>query len=141
MNLRSRPREQPEINLTSLIDVVLLLLVFFMVSTSFVREAEISLRLPEASDVPAATEDLTAVEIVITASGTYLVNDRALVNSEAETLRRAVQEVGEGRTGLPVIIRADAEARHQAVVTAMNVVGRLGHTDVRIATTSNPGAE
>ena len=138
MNLRTSTREEPEINLSSLIDVVLLLLVFFMVSTSFVRESEINLRLPEATEGPPPVEAPENIEIVVTAEGTYLVNNRALVSSDADTLRRAVSRVSGGQAGVPVLIRADAEARHQAVVTAMDVVGRLGHTDVSIATVSQP---
>lgn len=140
MKLQTRAREEPDINLTSLIDVVLLLLVFFMVSTSFVRESEIRLNLPEASDAPPPEIEQRVIEITITAAGTYLVDGRSLVSSDAATLRRAILAVSEGRDTLPVIIRADAEARHQAVVTAMDVAGRLGHSDISIATVSNPDA-
>lgn len=140
MKLQTRAREEPDINLTSLIDVVLLLLVFFMVSTSFVRESEIRLNLPEASDAPPPEIEQRVIEITITAAGTYLVDGRSLVSSDAATLRRAILAVSEGRDTLLVIIRADAEARHQAVVTAMDVAGRLGHSDISIATVSNPDA-
>ena len=138
MNLQTRSREEPEINLTSLIDVVLLLLVFFMVSTSFVREAEISLRLPEASSDSSPVEDVESLEISVTQTGSYLVNTRPLVNNESVTLRKAIIKlVGEHRD-MPVIIRADAQATHQAVVTAMDVAGRLGFVEVSIATVSPP---
>ena len=138
MNLQTRSREEPEINLTSLIDVVLLLLVFFMVSTSFVREAEISLRLPEASSDAPPRDEVETLEISVTQTGSYLVNTRPLVNSESVTLRKAIIKlVGEQRD-LPVIIRADAQATHQAVVTAMDVAGRLGFVEVSIATVSPP---
>jgi biopolymer transport protein ExbD len=138
VNLQTRSREEPEINLTSLIDVVLLLLVFFMVSTSFVREAEISLRLPEASSEPSPQNEVESLEITVTQTGTYLVNTRPLVNNEAVTLRKAIVKlVGEQRD-MPVIIRADAQATHQAVVTAMDVAGRLGFVEVSIATVSPP---
>lgn len=140
MKLQTRAREEPDINLTSLIDVVLLLLVFFMVSTSFVRESEIRLNLPEASDAPAADIEQHVIEIIVTAAGTYMVDGRSLVSSDAATLRRAILAVSEGRDTLPVIIRADAEARHQAVVTVMDVAGRLGHGEISIATVSNPDA-
>ena len=138
MNLQTRSREEPEINLTSLIDVVLLLLVFFMVSTSFVREAEISLRLPEASSDAQPRDEVESLEISVTQTGSYLVNTRPLVNSESVTLRKAIVKlVGEQRD-MPVIIRADAQATHQAVVTAMDVAGRLGFVEVSIATVSPP---
>jgi len=140
MNLQSRPREEPEINLTSLIDVVLLLLVFFMVSTSFVREAEISLRLPEATGEPAIAEETENLAITVTANGTYLVNDRPLVNSESKTLRAAIIKLIGEKRDMPVVIRADAESTHQAVVTAMDVVGRLGFVTINIATVTPPDA-
>jgi len=140
VKLQARQREEPDINLTSLIDVVLLLLVFFMVSTSFVRESEIRLSLPEATDTAVADIEREIIEITVTATGSYLVDGRLLVNNQAATLRRAIVEISEGRDRLPVIIRADAQARHQDVVTAMDVAGRLGHSDISIATVSNPDA-
>lgn len=140
MKLQSRSREEPEVNLTSLIDVVLLLLVFFMVSTSFVREAEINLRLPEAN-VEAAPQVVTdTLEITVTETGEYLVNGRQLVNSERRTLRAAIERlIGEDRS-MPVYIRADALATHQAVVTAMDVAGQLGFVNINIATVTPPDA-
>lgn len=139
MKLQSRSREEPEINLTSLIDVVLLLLVFFMVSTSFVREAEISLQLPEASTEAPAEAPADVLEITISQTGTYAVNGRQLVNNEPGTLRGAIERtIGEDRD-VAVLIRADATATHQSVVTAMDVVGRLGFADINIATVTEPG--
>ena len=138
MNLQSRSKEEPEVNLTSLIDVVLLLLVFFMVSTSFVRETEISLRLPQAQTQTEPVIEAESLEIVVTESGGYLINGRALVNSERSTLRTAIERsVGESRD-LPVLVRADAQATHQAVVTAMDVAGQLGFVQISIATVTPP---
>ncbi len=134
MNLHTRAREEPEIILTSLIDVVLLLLVFFMVSTSFVKEAAIKIRLPEASVEPPQQEAEAPLEIAISATGAYLVNGRQLVNNRPETLARAIGEVAGEETDAPVIIRADGSASHQAVVRALEVAGRLGYTRVSIAT-------
>jgi len=133
MNLGSRPREEPEVNLTSLIDVVFLLLIFFMVSTSFVKESRLTITLPEAeSEAPAAEAE--RLEIAVTAAGTLLVNGRELVNNSPATLRRALLEVSGGDTTLPVIIVADADARHQSVVTIMDVAGRMGFVKIDIAT-------
>lgn len=138
MNLRSHSRDEPEINLTSLIDVVLLLLVFFMVSTSFVREAEISLRLPEANAEPPATAVAEVLEITITETGSYLVNGRPLVNNERRTLRAAIERLVGDKRAMPVFVRADAHATHQSVVTAMDVAGRLGFVDIQIAVVTPP---
>lgn len=139
MNLRSHPREQPEVNLTSLIDVVLLLLIFFMVTTSFVRETEIRLRLPEAEvTAPASLDDV--LEITITADGDYLVDGRQTINRRPITLRRALTELAGEQRDQTIVIRADARASHQAVVTAMDVAGRLGFMQINIATMEQ-GAE
>jgi biopolymer transport protein ExbD len=142
MNLQTRNREEPEINLTSLIDVVLLLLVFFMITTSFVRESRIGIRLPEASSTAindAATESLV---IAVTAQGTYLVNGRALLDSRPETLASALRElVGDDDFGSRITVTADAEASHQAVITALDVAGQQGFTEINIATVRSNGSQ
>ncbi len=138
MNLRRRSNDEPEINLTSLIDVVLLLLVFFMVSTSFVREAEISLRLPEANAETRPQAESEILEITISQTGSYAVNGRPLVNNERSTLRAAIERLAGNDRELAVFIRADAEARHQAVVTALDVAGQTGFVEISIATVSSP---
>ena len=139
MNLRAEKPVDPEVNLTSLIDVVLLLLVFFMVTTSFVREAEIAIHLPEGGDEGIAVEQPTGVEVSVTAQGRYLVNGRALVDSRAETLRAALREVTVGSESVQLVIYADGSASHQAVVTVMDSAARTGYEDVRIVT--DPGAD
>lgn len=141
MNLRIRPRAEPEVNLTSLIDVVLLLLIFFMVSTSFVKQSQISIRLPQADSAAVVEEKPDQLEIMITEQGTYLVNGRELVNSRPETIRNALEKLSDGDTSLPLTISADASARHQHVVTAMDVAGRLGFTQISIATLNDPTEE
>ncbi|MBT8080818.1 MAG: biopolymer transporter ExbD [Gammaproteobacteria bacterium] len=133
-----RQRTDPEVNLTSLIDVVFLLLIFFMVSTSFVKQSQISISLPEAQSTPVVDEAPERIDILITASGSYLVNGRELINNRAETIRNALQRVAAGRNDLPLTISADANARHQDVVTAMDVAGRLGFTKIGIATVNDP---
>jgi biopolymer transport protein ExbD len=137
VNLRTRPRDEPEINLTSLIDVVLLLLVFFMVSTSFIKATEIRLQLPQAEAMP-REEPVTEIEIMISTAGDYFVDGKELVNRRPETLQRALEEVAGERRELPVTIRADGRASHQSVVTAMDIVGRLGFSRILIATVSEP---
>lgn len=138
MKLSLRPRAQPEVNLTSLIDVVLLLLIFFMVSTSFVKQSQISIRLPEADSAAIVEETPQQIDIMITESGTYLVNNRELINNRPATLRNALQKVSAGDNQLPLTISADANAKHQHVVTAMDVAGRLGFTQISIATVNDP---
>ncbi|MDP7154515.1 MAG: biopolymer transporter ExbD [Gammaproteobacteria bacterium] len=136
MKLRSGTRLEPEINLTSLIDVVLLLLVFFMVTTSFVRESKLTIRLPEVNDSGGPVIQAPVLEITVSASGRYLVNKRALIDSRAETLRAAIIKLFPDLDVESVTITADAQASHQSVVTAMDVAGKLGLVNVNIATVS-----
>ena len=140
MKLQSRSREEPEINVISLVDVLLVLVLFFMVSTSFLRETEISLRLPEATTDTNVEVPREALEITITQSGSYLVNGRELVNSERRTLRAAIERLIGDKRDMPVFIRADAAATHQAVITAMDVAGQLGFVKINIATVTPPEA-
>ena len=140
MRLQNKRLEDPELNLTSLIDVVLLLVIFFMISTTFVQEGRLRIELPEAGT---ATVDRQGQPIIITitAQGSYRVNDRALVNNLRETLHAALRQVSDETGPQPVTIRADARANHQSVVTAMDVAARLGFTQVHIATVSQQAAE
>jgi biopolymer transport protein ExbD len=138
MKLSTRGRTQPEVNLTSLIDVVLLLLIFFMVSTSFVKQSQITIRLPEAESGARTEEPPERIDIMITESGTFLINGRELINNRPETIRNALQKISGGDNQLPLTISADANARHQYVVTAMDVAGRLGFVSINIATVDDP---
>jgi biopolymer transport protein ExbD len=138
MKLQSRSRDEPEINVISLVDVLLVLVLFFMVSTSFLRETEISLHLPQADSAAAADTPTNALEIVVTQSGSYLVNGRELVNSDRRTLRAAIERLAGDKREAPVFIRADAAATHQSVITAMDVAGQLGFVKINIATVKSP---
>lgn len=134
MNLRPPRRDDVDINVTSLIDVVLLLLIFFMVSTTFTREAQLEVALPEASTEPTEPKAEKTLEITINVNGEFFIDGQQVINPKPETLRRAiVQTIGE-RRDLPVIVRADARSPVQAVVTAMDVTGKLGLTHLSLAT-------
>jgi biopolymer transport protein ExbD len=141
MNLNLRPRQQPEVNLTSLIDVVLLLLIFFMVSTSFVKPSQIEVHLPETEAAAQAEVPPETLDVLITETGTVFVNGRELINNRPETIRNALRKVSGGNNSLPLTISADANAKHQFVVTAMDVAGRLGFTQINIATVNAPTDE
>lgn len=138
MNLRPSQQEEPELNLTSLIDVVLLLVIFFMVSTTFVDESRLKIQLPQAAGEPVATPKRDPIEIVVTASGEFQVDGKTLLNTSPAMLSAAVAKVAGERRDLPITIRADARATHQSVVTAMDVVGRLGFRAINIATVNEP---
>jgi biopolymer transport protein ExbD len=134
LNLRPRHREDPELNLISLIDVLLVLLIFFMVSTTFQQEGRVKIHLPQASDIPQPRGAQEPLVITVTADGNYRINERTLINSSPEILRDALMKQAGTERG-PITIRADARATHQAVVTAMDVAGRLGFVELNIATT------
>ncbi|HVF17818.1 MAG TPA: biopolymer transporter ExbD [Steroidobacteraceae bacterium] len=140
MNLRPRQKEEPDLNLTSLIDVVLLLLIFFMVSTTFVDESRLKIQLPRAGAESAPPQETNPIEVAVTASGEFRVDGRTLLNTSPATLSAAVAKVAGTRRDVPITIRADARATHQAVVTAMDVVGRLGFRAINIATVNEPSA-
>jgi biopolymer transport protein ExbD len=134
MKFRRRPRTEVSIELTPLIDVVFLLLIFFMVSTTFIRETQLDLNLPEATGDLQQLEDQNIV-VTIAEDGTYAVNDQALVNSQLATLMRALQQqMGENDAPKQLIITADANATHQAVVRAMDAAGQVGLTSLSITT-------
>ncbi|HEY3787097.1 MAG TPA: biopolymer transporter ExbD [Steroidobacteraceae bacterium] len=140
MNLKPRRHEEPEINVVSLIDVVLLLVVFFMLSSRFTEEGRLRVHLPQASAVPTQRVGTDPLVVTVTQQGSYRINDRELINSSQDTLRAALlKEAGADRTRR-VTIRADARATHQSVITAMDVLGRLGFGEVNIATIKDESA-
>ncbi len=134
MQFRRQPRENDSINLTPLIDVVFLLLIFFMVSTTFTKETHLSIDLPEAEGEPSEDAARAPIDIVITAEGAYSVNGRSLVNSKIATLKSALEKVSEGDNQLPLTITADAQAPHESVVRAMDAAGQLGFVHLSITT-------
>ena len=138
MNLRRSATEDPEISLTGLIDVVFLLLIFFMVSTSFEHQAVLKVDLPEAKNVSSPVDQLNSFELVIDQKGQFYLNDRQLVDSKAATIEAAFIEAAGDDRSMPVILRADAETPHHFVVTAMDVTAQLGFTRLSIATERIP---
>ena len=134
MNLQPSDPDEPEVNLTPLIDVVFLLLIFFMVSTTFEHQSRIQIELPEAT-AEASKPDDESLEIIIDAQGRFFLGDQQVVNTELKTLKGAISKVVGEREGLPVIIRADAKTPHQAVITALDATSQLGMTRISLATT------
>lgn len=139
MKFRRQSREELNVNLTPLIDVVFLLLIFFMVSTTFTRETQLSIDLPEATGL-ARDEVDKQIEIMIDEQGNYRVNGRPLVDVQMRTLQAAIYKIAEGDTTLPMVISADAQAAHQAVVQAMDAAGQMGFSRLSIATTQPSSA-
>jgi biopolymer transport protein ExbD len=140
VNLKPRRREEPEINVVPLIDVILLLVVFFMLSSRFMDEGRVRVKLPQAS-APVAAPHAEPIVVSVTQQGSYELNGRELINSSPDTLRAAIVKAAGKDRSAPVTIRADAHATHQAVITAMDVLGRLGFVEVNIATVKDEATQ
>jgi biopolymer transport protein ExbD len=135
----STPEDEPHVNLTPLIDVVFLLLIFFMISTTFKRESELNVDLPKASAQPAEAKK-DSINLIIDRQGRFFVNRRMVVNSQVTTLMSALRKViGEGKD-ISLTISADAMTPHQYVITAMDAARQLGITKLSMAT-QNTNAE
>ena len=132
MKFRQVRRELPALNLTPLIDIVFLLLIFFMVTTSFSRETRLLVSLPEASG--SAENATESIEVLVDKEGGYAINGRRLVNAEVDSLVRGLELEAGGDVSLLVVLVADAEVQHQSVVTAMEAIGRAGFASLSIAT-------
>lgn len=140
MKISNQENDNRKLNLTPLIDVVFLLLIFFMVSTTFEKQAKLKIELPEASAKPAPSE---AKELVISISqkGVFFVNNNELVNVKPQSLQNALQKIAEDVRDMPVIIKADANVAHKHVVMAMDVLGNMGFAKVSMATTQSSEAQ
>jgi biopolymer transport protein ExbD len=134
LNLRKFRRESPAIDLTPLIDVVFMLLIFFMVSTTFKDQSLIRIDLPKASQQQEQEKNEQTIELTIDAQGNYFVNGKQVVNNQVDTLKKALQlAIGE-REHPPLTINADGKTPHQAVVTAMDAARQVGLVHLSIAT-------
>ena len=126
-------REELSINITPLIDVVFLLLIFFMITTTFNRENRLQLTLPK-TQVELMKSQPAQIEIVIAKDGKYTVNGRGLLDRRTETLRQVLELESQGDLNIPILLIADAEATHQSVITVMDAVGQSGFFRLNIAT-------
>ena len=133
MKFKRSIRGELSINITPLIDVVFLLLIFFMVTTTFSRETRLLVNLPEANAELVESQS-AQIEIIVAREGNYVINGRPLVDNRFETLIRGLELESEGDRDLSIILIADAEATHQSVVTAMDAIGKSGFSRLNIAT-------
>jgi biopolymer transport protein ExbD len=135
MNFRPHKREKPELNLIPMIDVLIVLLIFLVLTTTFSREAALHIRLPEASS--SAPPEHEGVEIVIDAEGRYFVNDHQVVNNRVETLKKALVQAAAKDKHPLVTINADEKTPHQAVMTALDAAGQAGFVHITFAAKSS----
>ena len=140
MNLKPDRKEEIDLNLTPLIDVVFLLLIFFMVSTTFEKTSKLKIDLPEASNK--ATQQVNKkIVIGIDVKGRYYINERQLVNTQLKTLKLALLKISGDNKDIPIILRADAKTPHQSVVTAMDAASQVGLTRLSISTLESSGTK
>lgn len=131
MNFKRQNKEELSLNLTPLIDIVFLLLIFFMVSTTFTKESHLAINLPEA-DGEVSDAPKKMVEVVIDKDGQYSINGQNLITTKLITLKQAIEKVSQGDRSLPFIITADAATPHESVVRAMDAAGQLGFSRLSI---------
>jgi biopolymer transport protein ExbD len=133
LNFRKKDVAELELNLTPLIDVVFLLLIFFMVTTTFQKQSELQIKLPQASAKIEQTK--TPLEVVINEEGNFFINNKEILFKDRITLMQTLARLTKGNTSQPLVLRADAKSPHQAVVTVMDVAGKIGLVKISIATT------
>ena len=135
MKFPRKPREPVDINLAPLIDVVFILLLFFVVTTTFTRETLLKVDLPQAVSGEQIEERYAIpLEVIVGLDGNYAVNGNTLASSDLNSLMAAMLEASEGDKKMPVTLSADGKAPHQAVVTAMDAASKLGFVHLRIMT-------
>jgi biopolymer transport protein ExbD len=135
MNFRSRPREEPEINLIPFIDVLLVVLIFLMLSTTYSKFTELQLKLPVA-DADAQRDHPKEIIVAVSSDGRYAINKTLVAGRSVEALASGLTEAAKGGKDTVVIISADATAAHQSVVTVMEAARRTGLTQITFATQS-----
>src|SRR5690606_16381509 len=138
MNLRPRRRSEAEINVVPLIDVMFMLVIFFVVSTTFERRSEISINLPEASE-ERADPVVEQVDVTVDAAGRVWVNGTALVNTQLATIRAALEDARRGLDDPAVIISADRNTTHQSVVRIMDAARQADLVHITFATRIDEG--
>jgi len=137
MKLHQQRVEEPDLNLTPLIDVVFLLLIFFMVSTTFEKESELSIELPSAEGEATQKQPLQ-IEVSIDSKGNYAINNERIINSQLSTIKAAITKIAGDKRDIPLIISADGKASHQSVIAAMDAARQLGFSHLTFATRLTP---
>ncbi len=128
-----RAQEEPEINLVPLIDVILVLIIFFVITTTFDLRSTLKLQLPSATGEPVAAQT-RSLSVLVNAEGRYFVGDQEVLRTDIDALKQTLEQVAGADRKQPVLLRADARTPHQAVVTALDALGQLGFKQVNIAT-------
>jgi len=131
MNFKRKNNEEFDLNLTPLIDVVFLLLIFFMVTTTFDRETQLKIELPQASGEHKKAEK--SLEVSIDSKSRFFINQKEVVNSGLETIKKALKQAAGAQKSPPLLISADGQATHQSVITVLDAAGQLGFVNITFA--------
>ena len=136
----ARASDEPEIGLIPLIDVILVLIIFFVVTTTFDARSLLKLQLPSAT-APSVTPPARSLSLLVNAEGRYFVEDREALQTDVESLKATLRDVAGDDRARPVLLRADARTPHQSVVTALDALGQLGFRQISIATAPEPATK
>lgn len=134
---RDHRRDEPEINLIPLIDVLLVILIFLMVTTTYARFSELKINLP-TSGAEQTPNKPKQIEVIVDASGNYQINDTLLTQVSPETLANALKQAAGNDNDPVLVINADAKATHQSVINVMEAARQVGMSRITFATQSSP---
>lgn len=133
MKFKRTQVEEININLTPMIDCLLFILVFLLLSTTFDQQSRLQLTLPDAQGVPPKVFD-HKIEVMVDATGHYSVNGQAISTKKASDLKQIIEQISQERRDMVFIISADSKASHQDVIRVLDVAGQLGFSNVNIST-------
>lgn len=134
MRFTEEIHDEPEINVIPLIDVILVLLIFFMATATFDQQTRMKLSLPQVADTQVQSDKREELVVQISADGRFFVGSNEVINARIQTLREAIVRIAGDNREQAVMVRADAGAQHQFVVTALDALGQLGFSQISIAT-------
>jgi biopolymer transport protein ExbD len=134
---RGKWRDEPEINLIPMIDVLLVILIFMMVTTTFSQMAELQINLPTAQGEKSADKPVS-INVSVDASGRYLVNNSPVANPSVESLSLDLRRAAGGKAEPVIVINADAKATHQSVINVMEAARLAGYSHITFATQAAP---
>lgn len=141
MNLRPRRVEPPRVDITPLIDVVFLMLIFFMVSTTFDKQTQLKVDLPQAQSSDSSESTPNKIDVTIDVNGHFYVNEKELVKHDAETLKRTLEKIADGHSDLPIIVSGDRNAPLQSMMTVLDVAGQLGMNRLSFVARQNDNSD
>lgn len=136
MNFKRKPNDELDLNLTPLIDVVFLLLIFFMVTTTFDKETQLKIELPQASGESRKADNV--LEVSIDSKSRFFINQKEVVNSGLDTIKKALKQAAGDEKSPPLLISADGQATHQAVITVLDAASQLGFVNITFAANEPP---